>query len=72
MIHFGSILGTVSTLGGVATFLYGVYRQVKRGINAIVEAKEAVVRLVDEHHEMFSWYSTHVKPKRKTNGVAAQ
>jgi len=70
MIHLGSTIGLLSSLGGGATFLYGVYTQIRRGINAVVEAKEAFVRLVDEHHEMYGWYTRHVKPKHKSNGVA--
>lgn len=69
-LHILPAIGVISGISTAATFLYGVYRQIRRAVTAIVDAKVAFVRMVDEHHDMYGWYSTHVKPKHdKANGL---
>jgi hypothetical protein len=68
-LHFLPAVGFLSALSTAATFLYAVYKQIKKAVTAIIEAKESFVRMVDEHHEMYGWYVERVKPKRKPNGL---
>lgn len=67
-MHFLQLIEYLSSLGTAATFLYGVYRQLHRAVTAIVEAKNAFVTMIEQHHEMYGWYATEIKPKRKANG----
>jgi hypothetical protein len=70
-LHILPVIGVLSGVSTAVTFLYGVYKQIRRAVTAIVEAKDSFVRMVDEHHDMYGWYSAHVKPKHeKSNGLA--
>lgn len=60
--HFWSAIGWLSSSGVGAMFLRYVYKQIRRGVDAFVT-------MVEQHHEMYGWYSTHVKPKQKANGI---
>jgi hypothetical protein len=62
-IHFWATVGYISSFGGVATFLWKIYRLGAR----FVTAAEV---MIDQHREMYGWYSEHVKPKQKVNGRA--
>jgi len=61
-IHFWPMIGYISSFAGAATFLLKIYRLVSRGVTA------AEV-LIDQHREMYGWYSQNIKHKQKTNGA---
>ena len=61
--HFWPAVEYLSSFITGTTFLYQTYRQIRRGVNAFEV-------MIEQHHEMYGWYLTEIKPNRKPNGAA--
>lgn len=55
-VHFWTLLGQATALGSFLLFLWKVYK----AIRSVVDATKAIL---NEHREVYDWYSETVKGK---------